>query len=75
MMACMAILAIHPIGLIFASYILGLINELSYICHMCALRLNYSESLLDLFRIFFPISNFDFLPTDDLYETIFNISE
>ena len=39
------------------------------------MQLNYSENLTYIFRIFFPITNFDFLPTEDLYEFIFGISK
>ncbi len=42
---------------------------------MCVLRLHYSENLLNFFGVFFPIVNFDFLPSDQIYEYIFRISE
>ena len=42
---------------------------------MCTMKLNYSENLTYMFRVFFPVANFDFLPTEDLYEVIFSLSQ
>jgi hypothetical protein len=54
---------------------LGLISELVYVSHMVVLELNYSVNLQVFFGSIFPLLIFDVLPSDDIFEVIFNLSE
>jgi hypothetical protein len=54
---------------------LGLISELIYVSHMVVLELNYSANLQVFFGSIFPLLIFDILPSDDIFEAMFTLSE
>jgi hypothetical protein len=50
-------------------------KEVLYVSHMVVLELHYSLNLLIFFESIFPILTFDIVPSDDIYEWMFKLSE
>ena len=65
----------HPALLYVVNYLLALASELVFVSHMVLINLNYSPNLLAFFSTLFPLLTFDVLPSDDIFEWAFNLSE
>ena len=59
----------------FLNQLLSVVDNLSIISHMFIFNLNYPVNLLDFFKGLFPLITFDSIPTDEIYEYVFEFSE
>jgi hypothetical protein len=70
-----AIITSNPITLYLASLLIEVAKSITLMTHLTLLNLNYPYNLSAFCNLLLsPVINFDILPTDNLYQLMFGIS-